>query len=266
MFLVLYIFFQIVGESFPVSSSGHLIFLQKVYCFFKSCSQVMIIPDGFDHMLHLATVLVCVCYFFRRIYQYCILFFRLSPSVFSLMVSVIIIDSIAIIMYPLKSYGDSFPLWLGFLITGITLYRLRFLDAQEYVALDTLSLKSSFVIACAQMISFLPGVSRFGLTFFACRFQKLSPSDSFFFSFLIALPLFCAAGIKGAIIYYHASFKCLPLSDSFFTLFTSIVLATLLSYYSFIMVGSLIRRNKLWYISYYMFSLSFLTALYALFI
>ncbi len=267
MFVMLYIFFQIVGESFPISSSGHLIFLQKVYFFFFPASAELIIPSSFDYILHIPTVIIVCIYFFRRLYYYFYMLVTRHTELYPIIRTLCIVDGITACCYLGKTYGEEiFPLWLGFLITGCSLFSLSYLSSQRSCkAIEDLSFKNALLIGCAQVLSLLPGVSRFGLTYTVARFQGLSSNDSFFYSFLIALPLFGAAGLKGVVTMLTSS-NTLALFDSSYIIIGSIVLATIISYYSFVVVGSFIRTNKLWYISYYMFLISLLAGVYSLLI
>lgn len=265
MFIVWYIFFQIVGESFPISSSGHLIFLKKVYYFLFSSFSDSFISSSFDYVLHIPTVCVVSIYFFNRLYKYFCLLVTQPLLLSSLIGSVFFIDFITAIFYIGKDYvAQFFPLWFGFFVTACSLFSLSYLSSENrYKKIDDISFTNVLCIALAQAISLLPGVSRFGMTYTIARWQGLSPDDSFFYSFLIALPLFGAAGLKGLVTLFKTP-NALSLFHSSYIIIASIVLATVVSYYSFVMVGSLIRTNKLWYISYYMFLISILAGVYSL--
>lgn len=264
MICVLYIFFQIVGESFPISSSGHLIFLENVYYFLFPHQMRYTFPFWFDYIIHIPTVLIVLCYFWHKFFIYLRSLFAFSFEIIPMIRSVCITDALTVCCYVGKKYVSSFPLCIGFFITSIALYSLRYIsESAPKNSLEELSLQEIVTIAIAQCISLLPGVSRFGMTFVAARWQGLSNNESFFYSFLIALPLFSAAGLQGIIKVSTESDSCIHLY-SWQKLGASIVLATAVSYYAFVMVGSLIRANRLWYISYYMFAMSMIVAVYSL--
>jgi undecaprenyl-diphosphatase len=247
---------QIVGESFPISSSGHIIFLKNIYSSFLNSPDTNI-PEWFDYLLHIPTIIIVTYYFFSPLFNYCKRFVAHPSSLYNLLVSICVVDGITGMSYILKkSITNSIPFWLGFFITGCSLFSLRFVSYVSPLSLEKLSMKNAVCIGVAQAFSFLPGVSRFGITYVAGRWQGLSPHNSFFYSFLVVLPLFFAAGCKG-LISLSRFYTAVPFSWSL--VLVSIVFATLLSYYSFVWVGSLIRRGQLWYISYYMFALSGLT-------
>lgn len=268
MISVLYIFFQIVGESFPISSSGHLLFLENVYYFLFPNEIKQTFPLCFDYILHIPTVIIVGMYFWRRFFTYVRYLFT-SPYVLAPIIrAVSITDGITACCYIVKEYVAHFPLWCGFGITAGALYSLRYISEHDSKnSFEQLSIQQILIIALAQCASLLPGVSRFGLTFVAGRWQGLSNNESFFYSFLIALPLFGAAGLQGIIACVtktHFFPNAFMAKYSWQNIGISIVLATLVSYYSFIMVGFLIRTNRLWYISYYMFVLSMVVAVYSL--
>ena len=264
MLMIFYIFFQIVGESFPISSSGHVTFLQNVYYFLFPHAIRFLIPLWFDYCLHIPTILVVFYYFFPRFSHYLYSCVRFPAKLLPVMKAIIITDLITTCCYMGKEYGELFPLWAGFFITGCALYSLRYVSASARIScIENLSLKNIFIISVAQCISLLPGVSRLGLTFVAARWQGLGGMDSFFYSFLIALPLFGAAGLKGIVSLVRNS-NLLVYEYSWWMIGVSIVLATILSYYSFKVMEAFIRTCTLWYISYYMCVLSVIVGIFSM--
>lgn len=264
MLMVLYIFLQVVGESFPISSSGHIAFLENVYYFFYPEEIQFSIPLWFDYLLHIPAIAIVFSYFFLRFYQYLQRLFTAPLSLYPILKAIFITDVFTACCYIAKDYMQSFfPLWIGFCVTGCALYSLRYVSSRKVVeSLEHLSWGNIILIAFAQCASLLPGVSRFGMTFVVARWQGLKNDDAFFYSFIIVLPLFGAAALKGILLSLYDS-NVLIHGYSSQIVAASIVLATLLSYHSFKVVGSLIRTNRLWYISYYMFVVSAIVGMYS---
>lgn len=254
MFLLMYIFLQIVAENFPISSSGHLALLEKMY-FFLFKKKYLYIPSSFDYILHLPTIIIVLCYFYQEIYtvlrNVCMSFKHHA----NIILSVCIVDGITLFAYPLKHYlSHCIPVWIGFLVTAAALYSLRHYSKSTVISLYQLTIWQSCMIAVAQVISFLPGVSRFCMTYVAGRAQGFSGCDAFFFSFLVALPLFAAAAFKGLYDFWTIPeffYEIVSIS-----VLVTVVVATICSLLSFIFVGRLIRTNRLWYIAYYMMLLA----------
>jgi undecaprenyl-diphosphatase len=264
MLMILYVFLQIVGESFPISSSGHVAFLENVYYFFYPDEIHFSIPLWFDYILHFPTIVILLYYFFARFFNYLQQLIICPLSLYPIVKAVFVTDFITAFCYIGRDCIQSFfPLWIGFCITGCALYSLRYVASKKNIeSLNGLSCENIILIALAQCASLLPGVSRFGLTFVVARWQGLKNDDAFFYSFIIALPLFAAAATKGLFLSLHHS-DLLLYGCSWQILSLSIVSATFLSYYLFKVVGFLVRTNRLWYISYYMFVVSVIVGIYS---
>jgi undecaprenyl-diphosphatase len=59
--------------------------------------------------------------------------------------------------------------------------------------INDVTLKSAFLIGCAQALALIPGTSRSGVTMTAARFLNFTRSDSARFSFLLGIPATAAA-------------------------------------------------------------------------
>lgn len=71
----------------------------------------------------------------------------------------------------------------------------RAVDANENTRLADLSMRSSIIVGCAQILSLLPGISRSGVTMVAGLTRGLTHDDAARFSFLLATPVILAAGV-----------------------------------------------------------------------
>lgn len=193
---------QGLTEFLPISSSGHLLLLEK---FTK-------LPDfglTFDAFLHLGTLLAVIIYFRKDIYLLIKGLFDPQDKINKKLAGIIIISI--------------FPAGLvGFLVKDIISEDLRlpslvlfnlvfwalimwwadnYIDKQKdkIVDLTKINWQQGLIIGLAQVLSLLPGTSRSGITITAGLFQSLSRKVAARFSFIISIPLIAAAGFLNLI-------------------------------------------------------------------
>ena len=175
---------QGISEFLPISSSAHLILVSNLYEF-KSSSLLI------DISLHLGS-LFSIIYFFRKD--------LLDIKNNQRLLILITLGSIPLIIvgYILYSTGIIYSLrnikviaWTT-LIFGIILYiadRSRF----DKKISSNLNFQSIIFISLFQIISFIPGVSRAGITITAARILKFNRFDSSKISFLLSIPALAGA-------------------------------------------------------------------------
>lgn len=264
--LYLWIVLQIILESLPVSSSGHVALMQKYMQQFRDLStyqdQLWII----DFLLHGPMIVILLLFFFKTWWQ---IILQKPFSLKSLKQLVILQSSeeiysswsriFQVIIFGLIADGITVFFWwititpvisltTGFMITAILLYATRYCKETSH-AFD-MSYAYAFLLGIGQSLSFFSGVSRFATTYAVGRFCGYSGRISFAVSFLIQFPLLIAAFIKGVV----AVRKYPELVTNFFdfkVLFV-ILAASIVSYILLSCVDSMIKRNKLWQFSWYM--------------
>ncbi len=187
-------FAQGLTEFLPVSSSGHLVFLQEVMGVELGGLEMF-----FDIMLHLGT-LVAVCVIFRKdiiaLFKkpYKTLLYLIIATIPAGLAGVLLDDWINSVFY-----GGAF-LAAGFMITAAVLI------ATEYYAKHTkrvypLGYRVSVSMGLAQVVALLPGISRSGSTIAAGTFAGGNRDDVAHFSFLMSIPVilgsFAVSLVKG---------------------------------------------------------------------
>lgn len=175
-------------EFLPVSSSGHLALFQ----IFMGFGENML---TFDILLHFATLLAVVMYFWRDIWQIlCEWFagwFGKRRSGWSYGWAIIIASFItAILGLGLKSTAEKFSSSLalvgaGEIFTGIILVLIPIFSVSRK---NSSLLKIAVAVGIAQGIAVLPGVSRSGMSIAMGLFMGLGITEAFRFSFLISIP------------------------------------------------------------------------------
>lgn len=190
---------QGITEFLPVSSSGHLIFVPKI---FGWADQGL----GFDVVVHLGTLVAVIAYFRKRLHRILTsLISRETSGEYSrklalfLVVSIIpaagaglfIEQGLGIEIRSAKVVAGSLIIWalaLGF----AELYQRRL---KKHKSTEQLSWIDIIFISIAQAIALIPGTSRSGITMTAGLFRNLSKSAAAEFSFLMSIPVIGAAGL-----------------------------------------------------------------------
>jgi undecaprenyl-diphosphatase len=188
-------------EFLPVSSSGHLVIFHTIFKYPHSLS--------FDVILHLATALAVIVYFWRDITRLMSAFFRglTSPvncfkSDFEFRISVyLIIGSVpaAIIGFTLeehieKLFSSMFAVGLFLMVTGIIiLFAENY--SKSYKNEGQITFWDAVIIGLAQAAAIAPGISRSGATISASLFRGFNRDLAARFSFLLSLPVIFGAGL-----------------------------------------------------------------------
>lgn len=181
---------QGLTEFIPISSSGHLILVQKIFG----------LKDrglAFDAFLHLGTLLATLIYFrgdwlkilketaCRKIFWYIII-----ATLPAALIGIFLQDIIA------TFFRDILWVALFLILTSFV-----FFLAEKYYylkinkkSLDKLNWKDALIIGFSQIFALLPGVSRSGITICAGMFRSLRRVEATRFSFLMATLIIFGAG------------------------------------------------------------------------
>lgn len=200
---------QGLTEFLPISSSTHLIFAQH----FLGVAEPSL---TFDVLLHLATLIAVIAYFWRDILMMVISFFEslidlvkgnfiteVKKDQYKKLTWLIIIGSIpvAIVGYFFNEsletlyFGLSVPAFF-LIITGFILYYSQRMNSGE-IDLKNMTIKETIIIGCAQACALIPGLSRSGNSIAAGLFMGLDKEFAAKFSFILSIPVILgAAGFK----------------------------------------------------------------------
>jgi undecaprenyl-diphosphatase len=234
--MIKYIFLGIIQgitEFFPVSSSAHLVIIQKVLG--MSGREVVI-----SVILHLGTAIALVIFFFKDILR----LLRNKKLLLFIIVVSIITGIIGILGKDFfESLFSSVKLVAGALIiTGIILiFTRKFMDARR----DTVTLKDALALGLMQGVAIVPGISRSGITISTLLFRKIDRETSFRLSFLASiLPVFGATILEARKISGLNSLDLKNLTVGFiFSFITGMIALRLLKL--------ILRKAKLYYFGYY---------------
>ncbi len=283
---------QIIGESLPISSSGHVNLaglLANKYWRIRNA----VLPDFLDHLLHgtaLAAILIVFfkdCYFaFKKLLRACTLFlFTSKPlsfsqkklfAIFGKIVGLVIVADLvtSIFYFVIKIWAKKFCCHLGpnfllggFILTMLLLFSLKIrktlsfatakiasLEVSSQFSRGSFTLKTAIILGAVQGCALLPGISRFASTYVAGCWLNLSPRRAFQISFLIHLPLIVAAFLFFGIKDIFKKPEILQsLSAGFDPLSLFLILsATIIAIIALNFCYKLAVKDRLWWWGFYM--------------
>jgi len=204
---------QGITEFLPVSSSGHLVLLQHAFNVKESSL-------FFNTSLHIATLLVVLCYFRKDLIELVTQQPRYFMLVFWGLLPTLIVGLSAYNFLNQFFIGDI--RWVGVFLCVTA--GIIFAAAKKHVREDKacqISIGHALVIGCAQSIAILPGISRSGITIAVALLLGLSKKEAFRFSFILAIPSIIGAFVlqivKEQIIIDNINFIILGMLTAFIT-------------------------------------------------
>lgn len=175
---------QGLTEFLPVSSSGHLVILHKIFGFKE--------PQlAFDIFLHIGTMVSVLIFFAKDIIdillrQRRMAFLILLACVPTFIIGFLFKDSAE------NFFGSSMIVGYMLVVTGLWLLAAH-LSAARIKSKHEISRLDSFIIGIAQGIAVIPGISRSGATVGAGLMLGLEGSAAVTFSFLLSVPAILGA-------------------------------------------------------------------------
>lgn len=185
---------QALTEFIPVSSSGHLLALEKVTPIESSLA--------LDVMLHFGTLLALVIYFWPKLIQ--IARDLIERKSTWLLVSLIITTIPAVVaglLFEDFLSGDARSIEVVIIMLIIVGIIMIFSDAffstnTRKNTINKLPRRSALIIGLGQALALIPGTSRSGMTMLAGRSQGLSNKNAAEYAFLAGIPVIFGAAVK----------------------------------------------------------------------
>ncbi|MFC1804486.1 undecaprenyl-diphosphate phosphatase [Candidatus Omnitrophota bacterium] len=232
---------QGLTEFLPVSSSGHLVILQRIFGMNGQEVETVVI-------LHLGTVLALVIFFFKDI----LLAMRSLKLLKFIFIVSLITGAIAIAGKDFFESLFSSPILVSaaLVFTGaILLLSRRFMDQRK----DSPRSGDSFILGIAQGVAIIPGISRSGITICALLFRKLNRDAAFRLSFLASIP-----AVLGAVLLETRKISLIWNID----LSVGLVFSFLTGLIALRMLKTVIKNGKLYLFGYYCFFIAIITLLF----
>lgn len=252
LYLYIYNVIQIVAESFPISSSGHVALFVQCATQLGYFQPLVTMTVWFNHVLHVPTVIITIIFFYHQWIRWRVMLFhpwRCKKIIMRLIGTVFIADAFTSCMYLFfKWYGTAFwHLGFGFFITMVVLYSL------VMCMCHSVSTYHWYVVAGAlgvvQSCALLPGISRFASTYVCARWCGKTAQAAFELSWLIQFPLIVAGSVHGVCGLYMSGLSAELLHPSM--LFV-ILMATMIAWYALCMMYRMAIQERLYIVAYYM--------------
>ncbi|MCK5214457.1 MAG: undecaprenyl-diphosphate phosphatase [Candidatus Omnitrophica bacterium] len=257
-------FIQGVTEFLPISSSGHLSLMDRIF------------PGGdadvlFFTITHLGTMLATFVVFRKEISNILVSFKDLLPNMkkgelvsSQSMMFYIIIGSVPTGLAGII-LADKFEAFIEninfvgvmFMVTGLILLTTRF--AQEGSKREgSFGPWRSFLVGCAQGFAILPGISRSGTTISSILLLKGERAFAGRLSFLMSLPAILAANLlEFRHVIKQGAGNCISFSH-----ILGFVVSFIVGFFSLKLLLRLVEQGKFHYFAYYCFAIG----LYSLFV
>lgn len=227
---------QALGEFLPISSSAHLVLLP--YLRGQEYQGV-----AFDVMLHAATLLAVLLYFWKDWWVLIKQGLTAPRSREGRMIWYLAAATApaAVVGFLLDDWAEStlrHPVLIAvnLMVFAVVLWladRQITSSNKENTDLFDVSFKAVFLIGCAQALALMPGVSRSGITITAALFLGLSRSTSARISFLLSAPV-----IAGAVVLKAAQLSPADVNSTLAAGFISAFIGAVL------VIGGLMRYIK----------------------
>lgn len=227
---------QILLESLPISSSLHIMLLER-FIGFSPLSKNSI------YLLHIPTVIMVACFFKSQLIM-CIRSLRRSWRIVVQFAGlIIVVDTVTVVTFIIVHlFPVPFPAPAGVCITMLMLSIPLFCTRST----TRFGLWQAVALGGAQSIALLPGISRFATVYSVARMLGIAHRRAFEITWLCAVPIFCApvalalyAGADGG--YLFNPVVVVVMSG-----------ATFISYYLLSAVEQLARADYLWLLNFYM--------------
>lgn len=262
---------QGIGEFLPISSSGHLKLVQKLFGLEE-------VPLLFDVTLHIATLLAVFIYFRKVIWRLICVFFRfifrieepenisedskiqnLAPTdkagmntIWMIIITTAVTGGFGIFTKKLID-EDSLSIKFtcaGFIVTAVFLVISAFIEKRRQQSPEYVNLKwyQAILIGIAQGIGTLPGISRSGSTIAGAQLCGVARDKAGDYSFIVSIPAILGAFVLTVKDYLELetvpALDIVPLAVSFVTAFIS-------GYFALALLMKLINKGKLeWFAAY----------------
>lgn len=177
---------QGLTEFLPVSSSGHLVLLQKLFG----------ISEGallFDTLVHVGTLLAVFIVLWDDIWE--LLKKPIQAKTGFLIIATIPTVIVALLFKDLieSAFASARFLGFAFLLTGAALFVSERLFRRQGVIREYMGIPDVFIIGIMQAIAIIPGVSRSGFTLAGALSLKVNRGIAASFSFLLSIPAILGA-------------------------------------------------------------------------
>jgi len=244
---------QGVAEFLPISSSGHLIVLQRVFGMEEPAMT-------FDIVVHIGSLVAIAIVFWRDIWE-------LIKNPFSKMTGLLIVGTIPVVVagfFLRNIMEDNFRtgLWLAcaFTVTGVFLLLADKItdtpkEERDITYLDAL------VVGLFQALALPPGITRSGTTIMGALSRGINRAAAAKFSFMLAIIAIAGAGVLETFQVMRSDYAFNEGTVGLMQMAIGFMASLVVGYFSIKLLLQLIKACKLRYFSYYVWGLAALILL-----
>ena len=268
---------QIICESFPISSNGHMRLVQRLADVFGNLHMPQL-PEFFEPLLYGPTILILMLFFWRSWFGIVKIFFiklgnvitsgvqrgslqsdRLFWTVFfKIMGLVVVADSVTVGCYFIKKYWLHDAAWLHsdwmlfgtFAVTACLLVMTKFIPRMTSYRTSRISFPLAILLGGLQGLCLITGLSRFASTYVLTRLFGVPHRRAFQFSFLILFPLILADFVVHGVYDVLAAGVAHEVLNM--PMMVTMLVACVPAYIAFMCAEKLAARDKLWLFGLYM--------------
>lgn len=241
---------QGLTEFLPISSSGHLVILQKLL-------KIDLPGNLVEVSTHLGTLLSIILIYNNDIYDLIISFKSSKTKDYILLVVIATIPSVVFVLiaksFILTIFESSRSVSFALIFTGIIL----FISHYGNYTIKKLNISKGMIIGIFQALAILPGISRSGMTISIALLLGIKNVEAAKFSFMLAIP-----AIFGAAILTLVETNLNEIDDLIFPLIVAAFIAFLSGYYALKFLIKILNNGKFYYFSIYCIFLGIISLMY----
>lgn len=241
---------QGLTEFLPISSSGHLVILQKLL-------KIDLPGNLVEVSTHLGTLLSIILIYNNDIYDLIISFKSSKTKDYILLVVIATIPSVVFVLiaksFILTIFESSRSVSFALIFTGIIL----FISHYGNYTIKKLNISKGMIIGIFQALAILPGISRSGMTISIALLLGIKNVEAAKFSFMLAIP-----AIFGAAILTLVETNLNEIDDLIFPLIVAAFVAFLSGYYALKFLIKILNNGKFYYFSIYCIFLGIISLMY----
>ncbi len=231
--LVYFSLIQGLSEFLPISSSGHLFIFQNSFA-----PRENFLP--FFVFLHIATLAAVCVFFYKEIY----LFLKNKKVIIFLVIATIITGLFGVFAdwFLGRYFTKNNFIFVFLFINGLILLTARKFKGSREVG--DISIKDALFLGVLQGVSFLPGISRSGITIIGFLARGFKAKTAFLLSFLMSI-----FPIAGTFLFKITDLAKIQLNP--FLLFLSFLITFMAGLFSLFLVKKSLTGKKFIYFGYY---------------
>ena len=241
---------QGLTEFLPISSSGHLVILQKLL-------KINLPGNLIEVSAHLGTLLSIILIYKNDIYDLIISFKSPKTKDYIILVALATIPSIVFVLiaksFIITLFESLRSVSFALIFTGIILL----ISYYGNYTIKKLNISKGLIIGIFQALAILPGISRSGMTISIALLLGIKNVEAAKFSFMLAIP-----AIFGATILTLLETDLNEIDDLIFPLITAAFIAFLSGYYALKFLIKILNNGKFYYFSIYCIFLGIISLLY----